>query len=191
MASIDWSSKIAEYLNVGADTLGSRGALLAAIGSSVQHAIETRIGRHLDVQSHTEVYDGNGHRVLFLRWDPVVSVTALTVNGATIVVPAPDTNAYPPSQIVIRDRNSLAYTDGGFFSLGYGNVVVTYSAGYAVPPDSIVQAGVLWGAAIFRDRDRVGMSSSGAAGQTTSFTRDLPKHVEQAIAAYVRWDKPC
>jgi len=187
MASIDWSTKISAYLNLGADATKERGAILASIGSGVQDAIERRIGRHLDVQMHTDVLDGTGKTVLSLPWDPVVSVTSVSVNGSSLTVSSPNTNSYPPTTIIVRDFCTLVRTDGEVFPEGVANVIVVYSAGFSVPPDAIVTAGVQWGAAIFRDRDRVGIASTGVAGQTTSFTRELPGYVERAVAAYTRW----
>jgi hypothetical protein len=180
MASIDWSTKIGAYLNLGTDTLGTRGELLADIGASVQAAIEQRIGRHLDKQVHTDVLDGNGRRMLYLPWDPVLSVASVDIDGLAIDL---------TDRVIVRDRAGLIFTDGSLWPLGVGNVTVTYTAGYDVPPADLVHAGVRWGAGIFRARDRVGMTSTGAAGQTTSFTEDPPKWLERVIAAHVRWDK--
>ena len=190
MASIDWSSKIAGYLNMGTTTLATVGELLAEIGDAVQAAIEQRTGRHMDAQDHTDVLDGNGRRTLYLPWDPVLSVSELLVNGSAVDVADPLVPTYPPATVAIRDRCGLTYTNGAVFPCGVANVEVTYRAGYEIPPADLVQAGVRWGASIFRARDRVGMTSTGAAGQTTSFTEDLPQWIERAIAAHVRWDKP-
>ena len=178
MASIDWSSKIAAYLNLGTDTLGTRGELLAAIGSSVQEALEARIGRRFEAQDYTETYDGNGRRTLFLRWDPVVSVTSVTIDTAVW------------TDWVARDGGiTLKY--GSVFTAGVGNVEIVYRAGWEVAPPALVQVGVYWAAAIFRDRDRVGLSNSGAGGQSTSYAREIPPFIEKLITPFVRWDKPC
>lgn len=178
MASLDWSSQIAAYLNLGTDTLGTRGALLAAIGSAVQAAVEARIGRRFEAQNYSETYDGNGRRTLYLRWDPVVSVTTVTINSGVW------------TDYVVRD-GAITLKYGSVFSEGIGNVEIDYRAGYETPPDALVQAVVYWSAAIFKDRDRIGISSSGAGGQSTSYTRDIPAFAEKLIAPFVRWDKPC
>lgn len=190
MSSLDWASPIAAYLNLGVDAMKAAGPVLADIGSGVQTAIEDRIGRHLEVRDHTDVLSGNGKRTLFLPWDPVVSITSLTVNGAAIVVDDPAVGTYPRSSVILRDRNSLAYTNGGVFSEGFGNVIVVYRAGFALPPPALITAGVMWGAQLFRNRDRVGIASVSTAGQTTSFVNDIPKHVEKMISPYIRWGKP-
>src|SRR5512138_20530 len=119
MASIDWAGQIGAYLNIGVEAMKTAGPVLAAIGSGVQTAIEDRIGRHLEVRDHTDVLNGNGKRTMFLPWDPVVSVTSLTVNGGVITVADPAAPAYPQATVIIRDRNSLTYTDGGIFPEGF------------------------------------------------------------------------
>lgn len=178
MASIDWSSRIAAYLNLGTDSLGSRGELLAAIGASVQEALEARIGRRFEAQDYTETYDGNGRRTLFLRWDPIVSVTSVEIDG----------DAW--TDWVVRE-GAVTLKYGAVFPEGVGNIEVVYRAGWEVAPPALVQAGVYWAAAIFKDRDRLGISSLGAGGQTSSYAREIPAFVEKLIAPFVRWDKPC
>ena len=178
MASIDWSSRIAAYLNLGADSQGSRGELLAALGGSVQEAIEARTGRRFEAQDYTETYDGNGRRTLFLRWDPVISVTSVSVDGDAL------------TDWVARD-NGVTLKYGSVFPEGIGNVEVVYRAGWEVAPPALVQAGVYWAASLFKDRDRLGISSIGAGGQTSSYAREIPAFVEKLIAPFVRWDKPC
>lgn len=180
MASIDWSSQIAAYLNLGTDTLGSRGTLLAAIGSAVQAAVEARIGRRFEAQDYTETQDGNGRRTLYLRWDPIVSVTSVTI----------DSGLWASTSYVVRD-GSITLTNGSWFPCGVGNVVVVYRAGYETPPDALVQAVVYWSASIFKDRDRIGISSIGAGGQSSSYARDVPAFIEKLISPFIRWDKPC
>lgn len=182
MASLDWSSKIAAYLNLGATETAPRGALLAAIGAGVQAAIEKRIGRTMEPVLYTDILDGNGRRMLYLPHDPIVSVTSATLDDSVLDL---------VDRVIVRDRAGLVFTDGSLWTEGIGNVEVAYTAGYSLPPDDLVQAGVRWGAGIFRARDRIGMTSTGVAGQSTSFTEDMPRWVERAIAAHVRWDRPC
>lgn len=189
MATIDWVSKLAQHLNIGPEALKTSGPVLEAIGSGVQAAVEQRIGRHLDVQDHTDVMDGNGKRTLFVPWDPVVSITSLTVNGAVVAVSDPAAPVYPQARVVLRDRNALTYSDGGIFPEGFGNVVIVYSAGYEEIPASLILGCVLWGAQIFKNRDRIGIASIGVAGQSTTFTADPPKSVERLISQYTRWGK--
>lgn len=190
MASIDWASAIAQYLKLGPDATAARGGLLAALGDSVQSQIEQRIGRPLSAAEATEVYDGDDKTVLILRRDPVLSVTSLYVNGAAVTVGALGATTYPPAAVIIRGQ-SLRYTNGSVFTAGYGNVIVTYTAGFNVPPPDLVQAGVIWAGMLFKDRDRLGLNSEGAGGQSTSFTREMPPFVVEACDKWTRWGLPC
>lgn len=190
MASIDWNGELVRYLKIGASPGAELGALFASLGGAVQGAMERYIGRHLDVQTHTEVYDGHGRSMLYLRNDPVVSVSSLVINGATVTVGDPLAPIYPPAEVVIHGAG-LRYTTGNVFPAGYANISVTYRAGFDVPPDDIVQAGVSWAAVLFKDRDRAGLASEGAGGQSTSFTRDMPPFVKTTLDKWVRWAKPC
>ena len=178
---MDWSSKISAYLNLGAKETTERGALLASIGESVQAAIEKRIGRTFEPAAYVDTVDGNGRRMLYLPHDPIIAVTAVTV----------DSTALDLTLFVVRDKAGLVLKDGAVWSEGVGNIVVTYTAGYELPPVDLVQAGVRWAAGIFRHRDRIGQASTGIAGQSTSFTEEMPAWMEKTIAAHIRWDRPC
>lgn len=177
---MDWSSKLIAYLNLGATESATRGPLLASIGTGVQAAIEKRTGRTWEPVVYTDTLDGNGRRMLYLPHDPVLEVTAVTLDSSDVL-----------SRIVVSDRAGLVFTDGSLWSPGVANVSVTYRAGYSEPPDDLVEAGVRWAAMIFRQRDRIGVSSSGVVGQSTSFTEELPPWVREAVNAHVRWDRPC
>lgn len=190
MASIDWSGKLAQYLKLGADATAQRGDLLASLGDAVQGAMERYMGRTLGVMTYSEVYDGNDKPILFLRNDPIVSVSSLTINGASVTVGDPLAPTYPPADVVIRGAG-LYRTTGCVFPAGYSNVIVSYSAGFAVPPAEIIQAGVSWAAVLFKDRDRAGLASEGAGGQSTSFVREMPPFVKTVLDKWVRWGKPC
>jgi len=191
MASYNWSGEIAAYLKLGADATSERGALLAAIGDSVQAAVERYIGRTLERTTYTEVYDGHDRATLFLRNAPVASVTSLSVNGATVTVGSLSAPAYPPATVVIKGGNSLMYTDGNVFTAGTANVIVTYVAGFDVMPPDIRQAVVTWSALIFKDRDRAGLGAEGVGGQSTSFVREMPPFVRDVLTKWQRWGKPC
>lgn len=178
---MDWASRISSYLNLAGTETASRGELLAFIGEGVQAAIERRTGRTFGKAEYTDTLDGNGRRMLFLPHDPVIEVLGAQADSADVL----------PS-VIVRDRVGLVFTNGAVWPCGVGNVSINYTAGYNdEPPPDLVQAGVRWAAAIFRARDRIGISTTGAAGQSTSFTEDLPAWAEKVIAAHVRWDRSC
>lgn len=182
---MDWSSRIAEYLHLGPDSTGQRGGLLAALGTSAQSAVERYLGRTLDVQEYTESYDGTGKDTLSLRHDPIVSVSALSVCGSPLTVGDPAAPAFPPEPVEIEGPY-LIRTDGGTFLAGRRTVTVTYRAGYEIPPPAIVQACVDWAALLFKDRDRVGLSSENVGGQSFGITHDVPKRIKETLEPWRR-----
>ena len=95
MASLDWTSAIVQYLKLGADATATRGTLIESIASGVQSSIEKYIGRTLDVQTHTEYYNGNDKPTLYLRWAPVVSVVSVSLNSAPLTVGDPAAPTFP------------------------------------------------------------------------------------------------
>ena len=64
------------------------------------------------------------------------------------------------------------------FNRGMANVMVSYTAGFATVPLEIEQACIELIAFRYREAQRVGMSSKGMLGETTSFiVRDVPPSV--------------
>lgn len=116
----------------------------------------------VEVVDYSEFYDGSGGNRQFVRVTPIVSVTAIQVNG--IGIPA-STNNIVPGFVIDQSRKSIAIVGcGGFFGgfgnfLGRGtygvpgttrlmqggwgfiegvqNVFIQYSAGFAVTPADI------------------------------------------------------
>lgn len=193
MASVDWAGQISTYLKVTGAPVPGMGDLLAALGGACQKSIERHIGRTFDTQTYTEAYSGNGKSRLFLRHDPIWTLTSVTVAGASKTVQANFATAptYPlPVVAIDPGQESLILTNGdGWSTVQLLNVMVTYSAGltgpfdFAPPPD-LITAVTLWAANLFRDRDRLGLSSSVIGGQNVGITHEIPPTV---MAMANRW----
>jgi len=127
--------------------------LLTAIASAVRSEIERETGRTFESAAYTEAYDGNGRAVLYLRHDPILTVTSITLDGSALTVGAGTSPVYPPVQCVwdgdVKRIGCIRLTDGSAFSYGIQNVIVTYTAGWGTAPDSLVRAGVMWSSHIF------------------------------------------
>lgn len=195
MASIDWNAKIAAYLKAtGSAAPAGQGDLFAALGAACQSGIEGKIGRTFDLQSYIEVYSGNGKTRLFLKHDPIWTVSYVTVNGATqdIQTSFTATPTFPmPTVAIDPGQSALTLTLGDVWDDSQGfNVIVSYSAGLTppggAPPDDLVFAATYWAAKLYRDRDRVGLNSSGLGAQTATITRDVPTDVLRMIARFRR-----
>lgn len=185
--AIDWSSKLAEHLSLDASATSQWGGLLASIGRGVQSAIERTIGRHLEPQDHVEAYNGRGLDFLWLRWDPVISVSGVQLYGAEDLTFGMDgAPTYPPPQVVLENGVMLSRTDGMPFPNVHGATIVTYRAGYQVCPPALITAGVLWGAVIFKNRDRSGISSQSMGTQSVTFTDEPPAFVKRTLQDWTR-----
>ncbi len=196
MPSVDWNAALRQYLKLDAASDATLGALLATLGGACQSAVETQIGRTFDVRGYTEYYDGNGKPDLFLNWDPIVTVPSLSVDGQAVTIGDPLAPTYPPAAcVVMSNKAGLSLTDGSLFFRGFSNVLVTYTAGLAdpdllVPPPELVFAVTYWAGMLFKDRDRLGISSNIVGQQTTTFTRVIPDAVKLMIAGWRRPLKP-
>lgn len=188
MASVDWTNRTVNYLNLGAGASATAGPLLAALGDAVQSAMERELSRTFDAASYTEAYDGNGQSALYLIHDPIRTVTAVSLNGTALTVSSSVTT-YPPSDVIVhRNRAALVRTTD-VWTPGYSNVLVTYTAGLSTadgPPLALVQAGVEWIALLWKSRDRNGIQSEASRGQTLTFTREIPPFVRDVINLFKR-----
>jgi uncharacterized phiE125 gp8 family phage protein len=147
--------------------------------------------------SYTETYDGNGGAVLALRHFPIVSVSVLTVN--TVNVPlSPDGvqagfvfDAYTV-KLVGYSRSTIVvpglFVPPWMFSRGFGNIAVTYTAGYATAPPDLQFVTKMWCAHLYRQRDFIAQKSKRIeTGETVSFDLgEMPEYVKCVIDRYKR-----
>jgi len=188
----DASGALQQYLNIGAQPAATLGNLLTVLADSVQQAVEAQIGRTLTTRTYYEAYDGNDKPYLYLRHDPVQTIASVTLNNVPLTVQDPTADpTYPAAQVCLTStRDSLYRADGWMFYGGYKNILVQYDAGLTgadgEPPSALQMAVVYWAAALFRDRDRIGLSSQTMTGQMTGFTREVPDFVHQLIWPFKR-----
>ena len=193
---MDWNAGLRQYLTIGAGPDASLGALLSALGNACQASVEQWIGRTFDVQEYTEVRNGNDRRAMYTLWDPIVSVTSLTVNGTAMAVMNPAAPTYPPPAAVIaNEADHILLTNGATFPCGVSNVQIVYSAGLGSadgggPPNDLVFAVSYWAGMLFKDRDRLGLGSVTMREQVTSFVRVLPPPVVQMVSRWRRTMRP-
>jgi hypothetical protein len=197
MSSVAWDLQIAQYLKL-ANPDATTGGILSAIGAGCQGAVERAIGRTFDTKSYSETYDGNDRRILFLRHDPVVSLTTVSIYGSpSLSTTLPTVPTYAPAVAMIEPTGQgVLLTDGTVFSAGIQNVRVVYNAGLSdletdQPPADLVFAVTYWAAMLFRDRDRLGLASETVGAQVTAYTRTLPLGVAAMCAAWRRPVIPC
>jgi hypothetical protein len=100
-------------------------------------------------------------------------VTSLTIGGQAVDL----------TTVVARGA-LLVLTDGSKFPAGYGNVVVTYTAGYTAAPADIEQDCIKIVAWWFKERDRLGLASKSlqTGGEVESYqTQDVPADVKTSL----------
>jgi hypothetical protein len=131
--------------------------------------------RDIIQQTYTDTFNGNGGAVQVLRRGPVVRVKSVTVNGQPL-----DTSTYVCDDFAV-------YLQRGTFPRGLQNVVVSYVAGYDTVPVDLQQACIETVALRWRERDRIGQSSKGLQGETTTFSLvDFPPQVRTLMQTYQR-----
>lgn len=133
--------------------------VLSRLITAVSAYIESWLSRPIATLTTTETYNGNGGTAMQLRGYPIQSVTSITVDGQ-------------PCTLFHFDDANLIRDDAGFFNRGQANVIVTYTAGFAVIPEEISQCAIEMVALRFKERDRIGITTQALGQGNTSYTRD-------------------
>jgi hypothetical protein len=108
----------------------SDNAEIQAILSGVSGVFLTECGRYLLKRTYTgEMYDGRDERKLYLKQDPLLSVSSLTISDR--VISAAATSQFPGYLIDVEQGAIVLNpsTAPNRFVKGLSNIVVTYVAG--------------------------------------------------------------
>jgi len=155
--------------------------LLGALITRASAAIENFLQGAVLSASYTETRNGTGATALLLSEYPVTAVSSLSVDG----IPIPAATAYGQPGWWLADRTVLLF--GYRFTRGRGNVLVTYTAGFATTPPDIEQACIETVMLALKRRDHIDVSSKSLAGETISFiTAELTPSAKQVLGAYRR-----
>jgi hypothetical protein len=109
----------------------------------------------------SETYDGNDSDRLLPHYFPIISVTAVSVDGVAITqstLPTLSGFLWDSRRILLR---------GFSFCRGVQNVQVSYTAGYSAVPLDLKQAAIEAFALVYRQRTHIGEKSSSMGGQVT------------------------
>ncbi len=163
----------------GGGLAGPSDVLLARLIAEVSGWIGLETWRDFAEQTYTEVYNGKGSNRLMLKNRPITGVTALVVDGMTILPSA----GFGQTGYTFDD--DFIYLFGYCFSRGMQNVQVSYTAGLLTGDPVLMlaeQVCIRLVALAYNEKDRTGMKSQVLAGQTTSFNvDDLPADVKRMI----------
>jgi uncharacterized phiE125 gp8 family phage protein len=170
MAAGDLTTQEAVKLYLGL-TSATDDALIASLVTSASAWVKSYLNRDILEGTYSEVRDGTGTSRLMVGQYPITDVISLTVDGMAVDL----------TTIVYRGA-MLIRTDGATFASGYGNVSVTYKAGYAAVPADIGQAVVKMAAWAYKEKDRLGHSSKTVQGEVVAFqTQDMPNDVKTLL----------
>jgi hypothetical protein len=138
-------------------------ATLAAQITRVSAAIEGYLQTNVLAASFEEKRNGYGGTAIQLYRKPVQSVQALVINGQAVQA----ATAFGQPGWWLSGR--LLLLVGCTYAKGWGNVDVTYTAGYTTVPADIEQACLEAIALATKRKDHIDVSSKSLGGETISY----------------------
>lgn len=159
------------------DATTTHDALLARLVSEASGIFTTLLDMPVLADDVDERHDGTGQDALVLRREPVTYVFSVTVAGVAIPKAVTETD-----QGWFLDGRILRLR-GYTFLGGRAAVRVRYQAGYDsdAVPDEIVGVVADTAALVFRQRDKLGISSETLAGQTIAYMKQAVSDRAQAV----------
>ncbi len=182
-------------------TVGTDPDVLARLTASLLAAsayMEARIGRSLAQQTYTLRLDGTGTPALMLPYWPATNVTNLTVNGAAWTVML-DADADTGQECFLDATGRLLRARSWVFPRGYGNVQLTFTAGFAATsdptatsnfPEDVQQATAMVTQLMMLENVRIGEGALRLGDmdiQSIARNPDDYKTIEQTIARWRGW----
>ncbi|GHH09352.1 hypothetical protein GCM10008023_05930 [Sphingomonas glacialis] len=160
-------------------TGGDDDTAIQALISAYSGYVRQYCNRDFTLGSYSRTFDGRNQTRQMLPQYPVQSVTAVQID--TQVVPLQATFG----QAGFRFDAQSVMLNGYRFCRGEGNVLISWTAGYATVPLEIAQAVNELVGLRYELRDKQGWSSKSLAGETVSLiTADMPSSVRTILANY-------
>lgn len=181
----------------------TRDARLSRLITAASTRAVAFMGRGIAAATYTETYRGSGGVKLGLRNFPVISVTSLAIDGTAIPAASQPASGPPSNGYIVTNLGSpivkgalltlygYAFTDAGPRSNPYGNVALTYQAGYASIPGDISQAIIEFVQALDQRRSidinisSESISGVGSVSYKTGDSRGIPDPIADALLPYV------
>jgi len=155
--------------------------LLARLISASSDYIQTWLNRTFAVAAYTEVRSGVGGDGMAVKAYPIVAVTSVTIDGLSI----PACTGQTDFGYVVNDPRTMIFLRGYRYNRGRANVGLSYTAGFTTIPNEIEQACIELVGLRFRDRDRIGVTSKGMAGESISFSqKDFSDAIQTTLTNY-------
>ncbi len=157
-----------QYLGL---TAAADDTLLGRLITAASAWIKSFLNRDVLETAYLDTFDGTGTPKLMLPQYPITSLTSVTVDGVAVDL----------ATLVFRGA-VLTRTDGAIFPMGYGNVAVSYKAGFTAIPADIEQACVEIVGWNYKVRDRIGHASKTIQGEVVAFqTQDIPNQAKTLL----------
>ncbi len=171
------------WLQTGQDAFpDTDDALLARLITAASQFIQNWLGRQIAPGDWQEVRDGGGGQRLAFANFPVSAVLSLSIDG-TAIPPAPSDGGYGAGYVFTPTGLALR---GYLFTRRAQNVIVSYTAGYPVPPPDIAQATIELVATRYLERTHIGEVSRALGGaETVSYSQqDMSDDVKLLLSQY-------
>ena len=160
-------------------TAASDDVLLSRLVSSASDFIQSWLNRQIAAQQYTDTWDGHGEKRASTSAYPIKAVASVVIDGVSI----PQSTA-PTVPGWVASKTQIALI-GYRFTDGVQNCTATYTAGFAVTPNEIEQACIELVGLRYKNRDRIGLNSKGANGETTSYSQvDLSGAITDTLNQY-------
>src|SRR5436305_3433426 len=176
-------SDVKTWLQIGQNPFpATDDALLTRLITAASRFIESWLGRQIASADWLEVRDGTGGQLLAFANFPVTAVLSLSIDGLNIPPSVADGGfgagySFTPTELALR---------GYVFTRRAQNVIVTYTAGYAVTPPDIAQACIELVSQRYRERSRIGeVSRALGGGETVTYSQqDMSDDVKFLLAQF-------
>jgi hypothetical protein len=144
---------VSAFRNLSASEMDEGTVVLTAVDAYLKRAV----GRAIESAEYTQVLSGSGTPILAVPQWPVTAVSSLVVDEATWAVMLQTATADLGEQCFLPDHGKWLEARGGeVFPLGWGNVRVKYTAGYATVPSDLALACVMLTGIVWKERNLLG-----------------------------------
>jgi len=146
--------------------------LLTRLISSASNFIESYCNRKFNLEEFTDYFNGNNGSYHVCQQWPVISVSSISSENATI-------------NLKVIDGRSIYVKE--IFPKGIMNCSMTYQAGYSILPEDLKQAIIELVSVAYKQKDNINLSSKNMGNETTSFiVKAMPDFVAIKLKQYRR-----
>lgn len=160
----------------------SQDAYLQRLINSATAQVNRYCCRTFEHQSYTEIKDGSRTNELMLSNFPITAITSVHVDGARVF----DADTLLPATAYAVIAPNMLRLIGSNWGRASQSIKIVYGAGYQVVPADVEDAAILLVETRYRMRSdrRLGRTSTGKQGESTSYTEDWPREILSLLDPY-------